>query len=323
MLMIVLCHIIGYYTFIPGHGFLNEVFNVGVYTFLAISGWLYGTKTIAHFGSWFRARCLTLLLPALILNAAVLTADFLAGMRHDLLSSTIHLLNLHGLGFLWPGLYRYFHEIPVLGPLWFLTVIMLCYCMIPLLQRLRSRLPQGAKGCFAAFAATAAAFGLYVLAGLNAVYFLTFLFGYALAANRRLPLRGRAFLGTTVLMFAALVLRLVLRAVCDGTALYRSCVQVSHMIFGLWILCCFFWLFHKLPAAMTAIAESRAMIYADGISFYVYLTHCCFCRGPLNLYELTDDLLLATAGFAAAVLLSAVILKQIVKLVHRAIGVLA
>lgn len=44
-LMIVTCHIIGYFTFIPGHMHLGQFFNVGVPMFICISGYLYGLKS--------------------------------------------------------------------------------------------------------------------------------------------------------------------------------------------------------------------------------------------------------------------------------------
>lgn len=63
MILIVLCHIIGYYSFIPGHHFLPLVFNVGVHSFLLISGYLYGGKRLLLGSRGFisagrRLRCL-------------------------------------------------------------------------------------------------------------------------------------------------------------------------------------------------------------------------------------------------------------------------
>lgn len=43
---IVICHIISYYTIIPGHDILGHFFNVGVPMFIIISGFLYGKKAI-------------------------------------------------------------------------------------------------------------------------------------------------------------------------------------------------------------------------------------------------------------------------------------
>ena len=43
-ILIVICHIVKYYTFIPGSSLLGQVFNVGVPMFVIISGYLYGEK---------------------------------------------------------------------------------------------------------------------------------------------------------------------------------------------------------------------------------------------------------------------------------------
>lgn len=36
MLMIIICHVIGYYAFIPGHVHLGQFFNVGIEIFIKL-----------------------------------------------------------------------------------------------------------------------------------------------------------------------------------------------------------------------------------------------------------------------------------------------
>jgi len=41
---ILLCHVVKFYTIIPGHMELGQLFNVGVPMFIIISGYLYGLR---------------------------------------------------------------------------------------------------------------------------------------------------------------------------------------------------------------------------------------------------------------------------------------
>ncbi len=321
MLMIVLCHIIGRYKFIPGHGVLGDLLDAGVYSFLVISGYLYGGKNIHHFGHWFWKRYTTIALPAFVVVVSVLIAEFCIGENHDVFSIIVYFLNLQGLGFLIPDFLRYFSKIQVLGPLWFVTVIMLCYCMVPALQRYRQKLCAW-KHCKLITLGAAVTSYIFALAtGINTVYFLTFAIGYFLSCrNHEFFANKSDSIYLSVLMIVAQALRLVLHYVCDGTSVYQTYALYSHMVLGIWILWLFLEMNHRFPKLIGCLAEKRWMIVANDISLYVYLTHYCFCRGRLDMYQLTDNLLLATAGFVAATLLSAIVLKEIVKFIQRCLS---
>ncbi len=312
MLMIVLCHIIVKYTFIPGFNFMGQILNVGVYSFLAISGYLYGGKSIREFGAWFRKRCITVVLPAFLVTIAVLTAEFCIGERHDVFAVTVYFLNLQGLGFLHPGFYRYFSEVQVLGPLWFITIIMLCYCMVPTLQKIRLKLHGWRHRRLTVVGVLVVCYIVAWTTRINTFYFLTFAVGYYLSArSAQFSTSKNESILLTLLMFVTQFLRLILRAAFDDTSIYQAYTYVSHMVLGIWIM--WFFLTANLlhPQLISRIADHKWMVAANDISFYVYLTHYCFCRGKMDMYQLTDYLLTATVGFIAMTLIAAIVLKGI------------
>lgn len=49
MFMIIICHTVKNYSFIPTSEKLGPIFGLGVEMFLLISGFLYGTKEIANY----------------------------------------------------------------------------------------------------------------------------------------------------------------------------------------------------------------------------------------------------------------------------------
>lgn len=314
MLMIVLCHIVGRYTFIPGHGVLGNILDVGVYTFLAMSGYLYGSRTVRNYRIWLRKRVAAVVFPAWVMSVSVIVAEFLAGKQNGPLTIVTYLLGAQGLGFVFPRFYRHFSEIQVLGPLWFITVIMLSYCTLPLLQWLRERLTGGKTFLLAVAFAAVVSFVLAWNCGIVLFYFLTFAIGYFLAAGGHCRSTSRgAIIGATVLMVAAQCMRLVLQQMCDGTPVYQTYTYLSHMILGIWIMCFFLVLQQMFPKQIDKLAEHRCMTAANSISMYVYLTHYCFCKGDLNMYRIFTSLLPATIAFAAATLLASMILKKIVE----------
>ena len=314
MLMIVLCHVIAKYTFIPGHTFLGQVLNVGVYTFLSISGFLYGSRTIPNVFTWLGKRFIAVVFPSWIMAVCVILWEFLVGNHISPFTIAVYLLGAQGLGFVFPGFYRYFAEIKVLGPLWFITVIMLCYCILPLLQRYRDRLSGSKQFLTFALLTSTLSFILALKCGVILFYFLTFAIGYFLAAsNHRHALRKRPFIGATVLMAVSQTVRIVLMLLFDGTPFYQTYTYFSHMILGIWIMCFFLALQQIIPVLIDRLAGSPVMAVADNMSMYIYLTHYCFCRGTLDMYQIFDNLLLATLTFTAAVLLSALILKKLVE----------
>lgn len=312
MLMIVLCHIIRYFVFIPGHNFLGNILDSGVFSFLAISGYLYGRKTVPSFAHWFRKRYLTVMLPATILILVVLAAGFCAGNNYSPFTILTYLLNLQGLGFLYPKYYQISPDVSVLGPLWFVTVISLCYCLVPFLQKYRNRFLGWKYGFACILCAVLACYVLALTTGFNASYFLTFAIGYYLSAKNLLhPIQLPRFALYSSIMLVMQIMRLVLMAICDGTDIYQNYTLISHMVLGIWILYFFFAFEHYFPKITARLAESRAIVFCNDISLYVYMTHCCFCRGALNFYELSDNLLLATVTFLTATLIAALLLKKV------------
>lgn len=141
MLSIVLCHTIKYYRFIPASSLLGQIFNIGVYSFFIISGYLYGKKDVKNFKKWYIKRIQKIHVPVIILtiiDVIVLIIYF----NQDFKISTIiiYLMNLQGIQFISYEITKpIFEEITNLGPLWFTTIIMMCYLQIPFLQKIREK----------------------------------------------------------------------------------------------------------------------------------------------------------------------------------------
>lgn len=139
MIFIVLCHIIKYYTMIPFHQYLSEFFRVGVEMFIVLSGYLYGSRQIVDFKNFYVKRYLKICLPVQIWTIIVWHE------MGDVRSFIIYFLNLPGLGRIQKDLlppYGGNGMGSLLGHTWFVTIIILCYLLIPVRQKICSRLKK-------------------------------------------------------------------------------------------------------------------------------------------------------------------------------------
>lgn len=312
MFLIILCHIIHLYTFIPGSQFLKEVLNVGVYTFLTISGYLYGQKEITCPDRWLVQRAKKIMVPASILSVTVFAGIALFLHQFDIISFLTYLLNLQGLAFFLPGKWIFFREQTILAPLWFITVIMLCYCLVPALQAARNRFPSFPVCIVLTAILAAGCYCLGVFSGIMLYYFLTFAAGYCMGwYGEARCIKPLPFSGYTVCTMLLQILRLWLRAVCDGTAYYQAFVGMSHMALGIWILGVFFLMGRFLPKLMLSLSQNPLVSALDGISLYVYMTHSVFIVSALSPYKYIDNLLISTVLFFLLSFVSAIALRWI------------
>lgn len=130
-ILIVLCHF-----FQSLDNELCLLFNVGVQMFFFISGFLFGKKEILNVWSWLVRRAKRVLVPYFILVTFLLI--FLITVDPDLIHKGYlnYYLNFQGFDLFLGG-----GRITGLNHLWFITFIVLCYLMTPLLQWIDKKSP--------------------------------------------------------------------------------------------------------------------------------------------------------------------------------------
>lgn len=306
--LILLTHTIQYYTFLPGHGVLNQVFTVGTLVFFLISGYLYGQKRVSGFGKWYLGRWKRVAMPIIPLALIVFAALLPTTDRVSFTQVIPYFFCAQGLPFICYKLFSSFiREIPQLGPLWFATVIMICYALVPLFGRLRDALLPARHGrLIGAVIACGLLLGAAALASFTDLAlntFVTFFIGYLLGAfafgEKRMPVWF--MLLASLLMLGMQGGRLVLHHFMDDTPLYRGFVILSGNALALWILFLFFFINQRLPRFTEKLAGCAAVSWFDKLSFYVYLTHGIFCTGSaFNMYTLIPNVWLATLCFILA-----------------------
>lgn len=122
MVLIITCHIL------QGLGsWLAFWLNVGVQIFLFMSGYLFGRKNIVNIKTWYIKRITKIMIPYYVFLFSILALYFF--WAKELLISNQIVVNLLCLQGFKPGLDGIQH-------LWFVTYILSCYLITPLLQKL-------------------------------------------------------------------------------------------------------------------------------------------------------------------------------------------
>lgn len=280
VVLIVACHILQ-----QGDNPLCQAFNIGVPMFLFLSGYLYGGKGVGSPLGFWAARARRILIPYYLLLAVTVAADWSVGVAVGGKELLVSLLCGQ----------MFFDGVPMSGHLWFVTCILLCYLITPLLQKLRTRLAGGTMPVKAvAFAAVALAGTavIYLTVGGYTLYIGAYMLGYFLAALRvaeckwyravRWPLAVLA-----VLAFAAYV-------VLFGDRQFNQIVPMSVKTAAAAVFCLCF-----AEQQLHGMRLRSLLDISDRYSYYIYLGHHLFILGAWSLLAWTP---FRAANIAAALL---------------------
>lgn len=317
MIFIITCHIVKYYSFIPLHESLGEFFNCGVIMFLFISGYLYGGKEIKQFKKWYAKRIATVSMPAVIVSMIVIIFLLVLGENISLNSIVAYCLDLEGILFLNWNLTFLFKEILSLGPLWFTTIIMICYLTVPLWQYIFRKVKTSIRFIML-FIAIGIVVSILASTICSLFYFIYFAIGYICGKIKFLDNVGiKKFSVYTFAFWAAIAGRLILQKFVDETFIYQNYVSVSHFVVGTWFVVAIAFINNR-NSLISKAANSKVIRVLDNYSYYIFLVHGVFCMGVFNVYA-KMKLPLATLTFCLFTVLASITLKVISKTISRLI----
>lgn len=314
MMFIIVCHLSTYFG--SAAAAVNNLFNVGVYIFLFLSGFLYGKRTISRWSDWYRKRWVTLMLPLYIWFVLVtLAACVFQKSAPDAFSWVLILSNLQGLIFLvgaceWGILTKGF------GHLWFLTALMICYAALPLLQKWRPKVSELSSGriTLLLFSVLAAKIACDYWLEIHITYLLTFCIGYFWSRSYKIPSCKGAFIWCIVAAMSCAI-RIGGKMLWDDTFLYSQViVEFSHTVLAVAIFNVLYFVHHKLTTSTQHI-DTRwgGAQYIDKISYYIYITHYIFLEtGAYDVHQYAPNNITAQLSlFFALAISSAVLLERI------------
>jgi peptidoglycan/LPS O-acetylase OafA/YrhL len=318
MTFIVLCHVIKYYSFVPGHDSLGMFFNCGVELFLFISGYLYGQKIVSDFNDWYFKRVIKIALPSIIVSVVIIIASIIVGEHISASTVIAYLFDVEGLLFLNQQFFsKFFFSIGSLGPLWFTTVIMLCYLLVPILQRISTCIHHFDRAIITTIF-VGIIISIIISKYIVISYFVVFMIGYFTGKIKWLDeIDNRIMMIFTLLFLFTLAGRLITHKFFDGTYYYEQFVLISHPIIGIWFVVVLSYLKKKKILIIEVLNKNKVIEVIDSYSFYVYLVHGIFCMGIFNVYEKINSVVGATFSFVICTILSSGLLKVCVDKIQK------
>lgn len=297
MLMIVACHVLQAY----GNDWAY-VFNVGVQMFFLLSGFLYGRRDDINCKNFLVSRLKKVYFPYLIYFAiTALCLTFFSKVQISWNQIVVYILNLQG-----------FVGKPIdgLNHLWFLSVLMLCYILTPVIKKLLRK----------KFWVTVS--GLLIIA---IVEYSLLQKKYAMFTWVALYLLG-IIMGEKEIKYAKWV---GLLSVCASVLIISSLPGVGslsqsgyfhigvwfHVSLSLSILAMFYFALTKLLADECKVP--RIFGWLDKYSYEIYLVHHLFILGPCSMLFVFDNKLISIILVIVCAMVSAVLLKLLSKILIK------
>jgi len=262
-----------------------QFFNVGVYLFLIISGYLYGKKDISKnrtYTKWLISRGKRILVPLYVFMIILFFIYLSLGLNIQAFNWIIYIFNLQGL------------EIYVHGAehLWYLTIAMVCYFITPILDKTKYKLNKKRLFIFSITYIViqlimsyhiSEQFGRYLI--LIGLYILSYFIGFYWDSEQ---IDFKIFICTFIGMIVALLLRIIGMFMFDNTVLYNILiVGYTHSLLSLSM---FFIGFYILKQLKQNKLFSIVKLF-DSISYEVYLVHYMFIVGPISVLFTNSQIL--------------------------------
>lgn len=293
-IFIVSCHMLHYYDLE-----LTWWLNVGVQMFFCISGYLYGNKRISEPMRFLGSNFRKILVPYYCFLLPIFVLYFLFQRNSLSLGAMAGALVTSGV-------------LDGLGHLWFISYILVCYLLTPYLQYLADKMRKLNWYSYLLVFATLMAVA-QVATELFGSYFafhrlFCYIFGYFAAVflqsygEKVFKILVYILAGVTVVMNAARFYGKYILLIQSG--IFDAFVAYAHAFLGVSIVLVF-------VVLVKGIRKNALLELSDKYSFFVYIVHQLFILSPFHLMALTDHMVLNWGITLVAILLSAVLLKQL------------
>lgn len=300
MLMIIACHIL--------QGLNNKWafwVNVGVQVFFFISGFLYGQKKIKDTKSFYIKRWKKVWIPYCVIFITMLFLERIILKKY---------YSFHQILGCFLGFGAFTGSIATLSHTWFVSYVMLCYLLVPVLQNIFKS--QKFKTNFLRFLLLTAlihAFQIYGLINIETSWINNFIIGYFYSKCYKDSKQEKKLEIFILAMFFLIIpfsviyqenLPIALPNLLNNRA--SSIMNYGHVLLGSLI---FISLYEIL--SMLKLKENRILTFSDNYSYEIYLVHQIFILNSFSVLFLTKSLVINIILIFLLSILSAMILKKV------------
>lgn len=283
-----------------------QIFNVGVFLFLFISGFIYGHKDIKDKKEFYLKRAKRILIPLYIFVIFLfIVYKFYLKENIEFKYYFIYLFNLQGI----------LGGIKGAQHLWFLTALMFCYLVTPFLNSIKKFIKDTKEFFYTTVLILAIQIFITIFIsgklGLYFSYMSLYSLAYFIGTRKYEKISKKNMTIFSVITLFFLVIRLISKILIDSTIVYdRIIVIYEQSMFAIWI-------FTFMSFIKTLKKENKFILYLDNISFYIYITHIPFMTGPLRTMGFSNSFLINSFITIIISYASAVILKVISEYLYK------
>ena len=275
LLMIITCHIF--------QGLDNELafwFNLGVQIFFFISGYLYGNKEVRDFKKFFKNKIIKILMSLSVLVLIMVIVEYFC-FNHSY-SKKFILANLLGFG-------GFYGTLDLLGNTWFVSYILICYLLTPVLQKLIKNNVNATKNLLILIVLSIL-FMEFDVMYINGIWLCNYIIGYYYGSNIKTKKKKRDFryiilaLITIVLPFSLCLKYDLINGIPNIIRSHRLLIcSMEHTLLG-----CLLFLMFNFVLGKINIKDNYILRFSDKYSYYIYLVHQIFILNDMSLLNLTD-----------------------------------
>lgn len=280
--------------------------NLGVQVFLFMSGFLYGQKDIENPLKWYIRQFKKIFVPYVLVVIVIILID--TKYFRISYSRTSILFNLLGIqGF--RGI------IPTISHTWFVSYILICYFLTPLLQSFKlEKLNNFQIIIFLVICALFLfMFDILAITVISSAWIFNYILGYTFAKKylNRDENQSKFVLIFTCLTFLVLIPRVIMQYqlfdIHIPTILMNRLKYIkyySHVLLGSWIFIILYLILSKYN-----IKYNKLLHFSDKYSYCIYLVHQIFILNHMSILHLTNSLTLNIVLILFLSILFGVILK--------------
>ena len=271
--MILICHLGTYYA----SGFVAELFVIGVEIFFCISGYLSNHKENYSYGKWIIKRIWRLFLPIFVFSLLIVIIIKMFCNNVSLDGMINCSFGIYGFNKLYPnfnmtGFDGFTH-------LWFITVIMICYIIVPFIDKLEEKF-----GWIGAIVVLLVVQSIFSIFDIRINYITVFFIGYFMKRYVAEISSIKWVIVYNAILIFAFLLRIFSHLYFDDTWFYlQFIIPVTNGIEAIIILMDVRSFINKFANKMPGFLKS-IIKHLESIAYEVYLVHYIFIEGFLNVF---------------------------------------
>lgn len=305
LVMIISCHILQFLG-------MEAAFwlNIGVQIFFFISGFLYGKKDITNVSAFYKNKIIKILLPYTVCAIIVFIIE------------KVFIKISYGKIFLigtFAGFQGFMGTLKTLSHTWFVSYILICYLITPVLERIFKNETNITKNLFIMILGIQLAYS-YNVTSIIAPWLINYILGYVYSRYYNKEEKREKYFVSFLLAatFILLPFRIILQYNWGNIQFPTIILNNKDLIYGyshVLLGCSLFIILYKLFGVIKNKKYNFILKASDKYSYFIYLTHQIFILEDFSLMSLTNSTTINILIIFMGSIISGVILYYIYELI--------